>query len=79
MAGFGTDIVGVLLSEFSDVRDLKEATRTITRLSVAIVLGGLIGYERQSAGKAAGVRTHICWWLWAQHYLFSSRYKPACY
>ncbi|WP_376746766.1 MgtC/SapB family protein [Anaerospora hongkongensis] len=29
------------------------------RLSVAFVLGGLIGYERQSQSKAAGLRTHV--------------------
>jgi putative Mg2+ transporter-C (MgtC) family protein len=32
---------------------------TFMRLSVAFVLGGLIGYERQSQSKAAGLRTHV--------------------
>lgn len=32
---------------------------TLMRLSVAFVLGGLIGYERQSQSKAAGLRTHV--------------------
>ncbi|MNT54302.1 putative Mg(2+) transport ATPase [compost metagenome] len=26
---------------------------------MAVVLGGLIGYEREAAGKAAGLRTHM--------------------
>lgn len=32
---------------------------TLMRLSAAFVLGGLIGYERQSQSKAAGLRTHV--------------------
>lgn len=31
----------------------------ILRLCVAIILGGLIGYERQRDSKSAGLRTHI--------------------
>jgi len=31
----------------------------LLRLVVAVVLGGVIGWERESAGKAAGVRTHM--------------------
>lgn len=32
---------------------------TFIRLTVAFALGGLIGYERQSQSKAAGLRTHV--------------------
>ena len=31
----------------------------LLRLVVAVVLGGVIGWERETAGKAAGVRTHM--------------------
>lgn len=31
----------------------------IIRLCIAIVLGGLVGYERQSHSKSAGLRTHV--------------------
>ena len=31
----------------------------LLRLAVAILLGGFIGWEREAAGKAAGVRTHM--------------------
>ena len=31
----------------------------LIRLVVAVVLGGVIGWEREAAGKAAGVRTHM--------------------
>jgi len=30
----------------------------VLRLIVAIILGGVIGWERESLGKAAGIRTH---------------------
>lgn len=48
-----------LAQEFSDVPDLTEATVICIRLAVAAVLGGLIGYDRERRGKAAGLRTHM--------------------
>lgn len=33
-------------------------TDSIIRLCIAIILGGMIGYERQAQSKAAGFRTH---------------------
>ncbi|UCB57516.1 MAG: MgtC/SapB family protein [Candidatus Omnitrophota bacterium] len=35
------------------------AEQTVIRLILAFVLGGLIGLERESHGRAAGLRTHI--------------------
>lgn len=32
---------------------------TVIRLVVSVVLGGIIGFERQHRGKTAGLRTHI--------------------
>ena len=52
--------IGVAVAaEFADVPDLAQATRITLRLVVAAVLGGLLGWERERAGKAAGVRTHM--------------------
>ncbi|KRQ87410.1 putative Mg(2+) transport ATPase [Caloramator mitchellensis] len=34
-------------------------TQTILRLSVAMLLGGLVGYEREHKNRPAGLRTHI--------------------
>ncbi|WP_421683682.1 MgtC/SapB family protein [Stutzerimonas urumqiensis] len=48
-----------LASEFADIPDLEEAFRVAIRLSLATILGGLLGYERESKGKAAGLRTHM--------------------
>jgi putative Mg2+ transporter-C (MgtC) family protein len=48
-----------LVSEFSDVPDASQVTRIVLRLVIAALLGGLLGYERERHGKAAGVRTHM--------------------
>ena len=48
-----------LLAEFSDVTDVEQITRIMTRLLLAAVLGGVLGYEREHQGKAAGIRTHM--------------------
>ena len=37
----------------------SQAWRVTLRLLLALALAGLIGYERQRAGKAAGLRTHM--------------------
>jgi len=48
-----------LVSEFSDVPDASQVTRIVLRLVLAALLGGILGYERERQGKAAGVRTHM--------------------
>lgn len=45
--------------EFSDVADVEQITRIAVRLALAAFLGGLLGFERESKGKDAGVRTHM--------------------
>lgn len=52
-------ILDTLVSEFSDLTDVEQATRVSLRLLVAALLGGLLGFERESHGKAAGIRTHM--------------------
>src|SRR4028118_2346979 len=52
-------IAGALRQDFSDLPDIGHVTQIIVRLSIASVLGGLLGYEREKAGKAAGLRTHM--------------------
>ena len=53
------EIWNTMLSEFSDIPDATQITRITLRLLVAAALGGLLGYERESKGKSAGVRTHM--------------------
>ncbi len=45
--------------EFSDLGDASDVTRICVRLLVALFLGALLGYERESVGAAAGLRTHM--------------------
>jgi len=52
-------IAATVASEFSDIPDLEQLTRVVVRLLLAAMLGGLIGLERELAGKAAGLRTHM--------------------
>ena len=35
------------------------AAQVLLRLIVAVVLGGIVGMQREQAGKPAGVRTHM--------------------
>ena len=54
-----TTILDTVRSEFSDAPDVEQFTRIMTRLLLAAVLGGVLGYEREHKGKAAGIRTHM--------------------
>ena len=45
--------------EFSDLGSPEDITRIVLRLMVAVVLGGMLGYERESVGASAGLRTHM--------------------
>jgi putative Mg2+ transporter-C (MgtC) family protein len=42
-----------------ELPDLTEALGVVIRLTLAAVLGGFLGYERERLGKAAGLRTHM--------------------
>ncbi len=53
------EILRTLAAEFSDLPDAAEITRVSVRLFIAAALGALLGFERESKGKAAGVRTHM--------------------
>ncbi|HGM5553263.1 MgtC/SapB family protein [Pseudomonas putida] len=48
-----------LQAEFADIGDASQLTRITVRLLMAAVLGGILGFEREHKGKAAGVRTHM--------------------
>ncbi len=54
-----SSIWSTIMQEFSDVSDLSEATVICLRLGVAVLMGALIGYDRERRGKAAGLRTHM--------------------
>ena len=48
-----------LRTELFDLPDLAHLVRVFVRLTAAVGLGGLLGYEREREGKAAGFRTHM--------------------
>jgi putative Mg2+ transporter-C (MgtC) family protein len=52
-------IVATLSAEFSDLTDPAALTQVITRIVLATVLAGLVGYERERRGSSAGLRTHM--------------------
>jgi putative Mg2+ transporter-C (MgtC) family protein len=51
--------LAVLQVEFSDLGDAQDITRVVVRLGVALLLGALLGYQREVAGAQAGLRTHM--------------------
>jgi putative Mg2+ transporter-C (MgtC) family protein len=52
-------ILATLIGEFSDLDDIAHTTRVTLRMALATLLGGLLGWEREQHGKAAGIRTHM--------------------
>lgn len=59
MDGIWQQMLATWAVEFSDLDDVAQITRVTTRLLMAALLGGILGYEREQRGKAAGIRTHM--------------------
>lgn len=59
MNAWWIEVAQTVREEFSDISDPSQVTRVCVRLLVAVVLGGLLGYERESHGNSAGFRTHM--------------------
>ncbi|MDG9930105.1 MULTISPECIES: MgtC/SapB family protein [unclassified Pseudomonas] len=49
----------VVYDEFADLGQPEQMFRAGLRLVMAAALGGLLGFEREAKGKAAGLRTHM--------------------
>lgn len=50
----------ILWSELvSGLPTTEQLAHAIVRLIAAMILGAIVGFEREQAGKAAGLRTHI--------------------
>jgi putative Mg2+ transporter-C (MgtC) family protein len=52
-------VLTTLRQEFSDLADPADLTRLLMRMTLAVVLAGVIGYERERRGSTAGLRTHM--------------------
>lgn len=53
------EVWSTIATEFSDLPDVAQVTQIVLRLTIAALLGGMLGFERESKGKDAGVRTHM--------------------
>jgi putative Mg2+ transporter-C (MgtC) family protein len=49
----------ISLDDLFHIPDAAHLIRVVTRICTAALLGGIIGGERERAGKAAGLRTHM--------------------
>jgi putative Mg2+ transporter-C (MgtC) family protein len=54
-----TEEIGQALAREFAVPDAGTTTVIVVRLLTAAVLGGMLGMERESKGRAAGLKTHI--------------------
>lgn len=59
MNAWWEEVLDTLQAEFADIGDASQLTRITVRLLMAAILGGILGFEREHKGKAAGVRTHM--------------------
>jgi len=46
-------------NDFADLPGIAEVTQIVLRMLLAALLGGLVGFQRERVGKAAGLRTHM--------------------
>ena len=46
-------------TDFADLPGIAEVTQIVVRLLLAALLGGLLGFQRERVGKAAGLRTYM--------------------
>ena len=50
----------IILEEIlSGLPDVRQTASLVTRMMMAMILGAVIGAQRESSGKPAGLRTHI--------------------
>ena len=59
MEALWQDIWKGVQADFSDLPDTEAVTQFMLRMLLAILLGGILGYQRERQGKEAGVRTHM--------------------
>lgn len=54
-----TEQIGSALAAEFALPGVAEATSVVARVTTAAVLGGLVGWERERKGRAAGLKTHV--------------------
>jgi putative Mg2+ transporter-C (MgtC) family protein len=53
------EVVDAIAADFADLDNAGTMATVCFRLLLAALLGGMLGYERESKGKSAGLRTHM--------------------
>jgi putative Mg2+ transporter-C (MgtC) family protein len=66
-----------LAQDFAELGDFGGMALAAVRLGLAAVLGGLLGFERAKAGKAAGLRTHMLVCVGAAFFILGPRFEEA--
>lgn len=59
MATWWDNVCSTVQQEFSDFANTEQVIPLILRLLLAIALGGILGFQRERTGRAAGLRTHM--------------------
>jgi putative Mg2+ transporter-C (MgtC) family protein len=59
VASFWEPFASAVSSIFSDLPTLRTTANLLVLILLAIGLGGILGWQREVAGKAAGLRTHM--------------------
>ena len=59
MTTWWQEVETTVWQEFADLPDAAGVTRITLRLLISAILGGMLGFEREQKGKAAGLRTHM--------------------
>lgn len=59
MDELGHIVWSAMQREFADLADAEQTAQLCVRLLVAVVLGAVLGLERELRGTAAGLRTHM--------------------
>jgi len=57
--GAWEQIANVVVDEVACLGDVPTMTRVTFRLIAAATVGGILGFERETKGKSAGMRTHM--------------------
>ncbi|MGO3127854.1 MAG: MgtC/SapB family protein [Luteimonas sp.] len=53
------DQIGAAVARELALPDVDTSTTIVVRVLVAAILGGMVGWEREHKGRAAGLKTHI--------------------
>jgi len=59
MPGWWGVFLQTVEAEFSDLSQPEQFARMVVRLLLAVILGAMLGLERELRGMAAGLRTHM--------------------